>query len=145
MSKNKKKKIKLVNIKGETLHIFWMTWGNSMTFLGKMWLMIILKVTKKLGFSLSVKYLFGKTKPPPFFGLISEWMSIKFLLWKPDVLKLHFFQVKKIVSRSVFGNLQLTQILLNFKTPCYNLKITGLGKRPCEVFSVSFVFSEISL
>ena len=28
-------------------NIFWTTWGNSMKFSGKMWLMIILKATKK--------------------------------------------------------------------------------------------------
>ena len=32
--------------------------------------------------------------------------------------KLQFFGFKKFVARSVFGELQLTQILLNFKTSC---------------------------
>ena len=37
-----------------------------------------------------------------------------------------FFKSKKSVSRSLFGNPQLTQILLNFKTFWWNLKIRGL-------------------
>ena len=56
MSKNPKKtrwrSMKIANIDREILHIFWMNWGISMKFLGKMWLMIILKVTKKQGFIL---------------------------------------------------------------------------------------------
>ena len=37
--------------------------------------------------------------------------------------KLRFFKFKKLVTRSVFGELQLTQMPLNFKTSCCNLKI----------------------
>ena len=40
------KLIKTSNIDREVFHIFWTTWGISMKFSGKMWLMIILKVTK---------------------------------------------------------------------------------------------------
>ena len=36
---------------------------------------------------------------------------------------------KKSVTRSAFGELQLTQISLNFKTSCCNLKIRGLGAK----------------
>ena len=43
----KKKEKKIGNIDREILQIFWTTWGISMRFSGKMWLMIILKVTKK--------------------------------------------------------------------------------------------------
>ena len=38
----------LVNIEGENLHIFWITWGISLKFSEKAWLMIIFKVTKKI-------------------------------------------------------------------------------------------------
>ena len=48
--------------------------------------------------------------------------------------KLQFFGFKKFVARSVFGELQLTQILLNFKTSCLNLKIRGLGAKLCVAF-----------
>ena len=46
---------KLANIVREIPHIFWMTWVISMKFSGKMWLMIILKVTKNQGFTLSLE------------------------------------------------------------------------------------------
>ena len=40
--------MKRANIDGENLHIFWTTWGIlMMTFSGKMWLMIILKLKLK--------------------------------------------------------------------------------------------------
>ena len=42
---------------------------------------------------------------------------------------LQLSKFKKFASRSVFGELQLTQISLNFKTTCYNLKIRGLGAK----------------
>ena len=41
--------------------------------------------------------------------------------------KLLFSGFKKFVTRSVFGELQLTQISLNFKTSCCYLEIRGLG------------------
>ena len=40
---------------------------------------------------------------------------------------LRFCKFKKLISRLLFGELQLTQISLNFKTPCCYLKIKGLG------------------
>ena len=59
MSKNWKIDEKL-KIDKENLNIFWTTWGISMTFLGKMWLMIILKVIKKKDFNLPVENTFVK-------------------------------------------------------------------------------------
>ena len=58
MSKNPKnwlKSMEIANIDTEILHIFWTTWGISIRFSGKMWLMIILKVTKNQGFTLSLE------------------------------------------------------------------------------------------
>ena len=49
--------MKIVNIDGVILHIFWSTWGNSTNFSEKMWLMITL-VTKNLGFTLSLEDTF---------------------------------------------------------------------------------------
>ena len=61
--------------------------------------------------------------------------------------KFQFSKFKKFVSRSVFGELQVTQISLNFKTSCYNLKIRGLGraafKTVCD-FSIIFVLKGIT-
>ena len=48
--------------------------------------------------------------------------------------KLRFSGFKKFVTRSVFGELQLTQISLNFKTSCCNLKIRGMGTKLCVAF-----------
>ena len=57
MSKNP---MKILNIDGGNLHLFWTIWGISMTFSGKMWLMIILKVTKHQGFTLSLEDTFSE-------------------------------------------------------------------------------------
>ena len=68
--------MKRANIDGENLHIFWTTWGIlMMTFSGKMWLMIILKLKfkkkQKQGLILSLKNTFldkpggeCQTEPP---------------------------------------------------------------------------------
>ena len=45
--------------------------------------------------------------------------------------KLRFSGFIKFLNRSVFGELQLTQISLNFKTCCCNLKIRGLWAKLC--------------
>ena len=50
--------MKIVKTDREDLDIFWKTWGISMKFLGKMWLMVILKVTKIQGFTYSLEDTF---------------------------------------------------------------------------------------
>ena len=52
--KKSEKSMKIVNIDRENLHIFWTTWAILMKFSGKLRNMIILKATKKQGFSLSL-------------------------------------------------------------------------------------------
>ena len=47
--------MEIANIDREILHIFWRTSGILMKFSRKMWLLIILKVTKKQGFTLSLE------------------------------------------------------------------------------------------
>ena len=44
---------------------------------------------------------------------------------------------------SVFGGLQLKQILLNFKTSCCNLTIRGLGAKLCVVFVLFWFWKEL--
>ena len=67
--------MKTANIDREILYIFWTTWGNSMKFSWKMWLMIIPKVTNKLSFTLSLEdWFFEKPEgvsncPPAVLGL----------------------------------------------------------------------------
>ena len=51
---------------------------------------------------------------------------------KTDVLK-RFSKFNKFVTTSVFGELQLIQISMNFKT-CCNLKIRGLGENCVWLF-----------
>ena len=52
--------MKIANIDREILHNFWTTWEISMKFSGKMWLMIILKLTKNQGFTLSLEGTYFK-------------------------------------------------------------------------------------
>ena len=66
--------MKIANIDGEFPHVTWRTWGNSIKFSGKMRFKMILKVTKKQGFTLSLEDTFfekpqgegerGQTDPP---------------------------------------------------------------------------------
>ena len=58
--------------------------------------------------------------------------------------KLRFSKSKKFVSRSVFGEFQLTQIL-NFKTSCYNLKIRGLGAKLCGFYIIILILKGIMM
>ena len=53
---------------------------------------------------------------------------------KIDILKTSILKFKKFVSRSAFGELQFTQISLNFQTSYCNLKIRGLGPKLCVTF-----------
>ena len=48
--------MEIVNIDRENLHIFWTPWGSWLKFSEKIWLMIILKVTKNQGFTLSQQH-----------------------------------------------------------------------------------------
>ena len=50
--------MKIVNIDGENIHILWKTYGISLKLSGKMWLKIILKATKKQGFTVSLEDIF---------------------------------------------------------------------------------------
>ena len=67
--------------------------------------------------------------------LLSEEMSNIYLKFTIDTFsKLRFSGFKKFVTRSVFGELQLTQISLNFKIFCCNLKFRGFGAKLCVAF-----------
>ena len=67
----------IANIDREILYNFWATWRILMKFSGKMWLMIILKVKKEQGFTLSLEDTFfekpqgwgGQIDPPAVLGL----------------------------------------------------------------------------
>ena len=67
--------------------------------------------------------------------LLSKGMSDIYLKVTVETFsKLQFFGFKKICHQVSFGVLQLTQILLNFKTSCCNLKIRRLGAKLCLAF-----------
>ena len=67
--KKSEKLMKLVNIKRKNLEIFSTSWGIPMKFSGKMWLVIILKFSKKQGLTLSLEdTFFGETTGGPFKG-----------------------------------------------------------------------------
>ena len=58
--------------------------------------------------------------------------------------KLRLGTIKRLVTKSVFGELQLKQISLNFKTFCCNSKIRGLGAKLCG-FSIIFTLEGLMM
>ena len=67
--------------------------------------------------------------------LLSKGMSNIYLKVTIETFsKLRFSGWKYFFTWSVFGELQLTQISLNFKTSCCNLKIRGLGAKMYVAF-----------
>ena len=67
--------------------------------------------------------------------LLSKGMSDIYVKVTIETLsKLRFSGFKKFVARSVFGELELKQISLNFKTSCCNLKFRHLGAKLCAAF-----------
>ena len=67
--------------------------------------------------------------------LLSKGMSNIYLKVTIEKLsKLQYFWFKRFVTRSVFVELQLTQIVLNFKTSHYNLKIRGVAAKLYATF-----------
>ena len=74
-------------------------------------------------------------------------LSTKYLLkcyyWKKLTFsKLLFCKFKKLVTRSVFGELQLTQLSLNFQTFSCNLKIRSLRAKICVAFLLFWFLME---
>ena len=75
--------------------------------------------------------------------LLSKGMSNIYLKVTIETFsKLRFSGFKKFVTRSVFGELQLMQISLSFKTSHCNLKIRGLGAKMCG-FSIILMLKGI--
>ena len=67
--------MKIANIDKERIHMFWTTWAISIKLSGEMWLMLLSKVTRKLGLHPHFgRYIFQKSKgesnsPIAFLGL----------------------------------------------------------------------------
>ena len=76
MSKNPKNRwesMKIANIDRECLHIFWTNWEISIKLSGKMWIMMILKVSLEDTFLGKLQGGGGgKIDPPVVLGLIIE-------------------------------------------------------------------------
>ena len=67
--------------------------------------------------------------------LLSKGMSNIYLKATIETFsKLRFSGFKNFFPRSVFGELQLTQISLNFKNSCCNLKMRGLRAKQSVAF-----------
>ena len=67
--KKSEKLMTLININRENLEIFSTSWGIPMKFSGKTCLVIILKFSKKQGFTLSLEdTFFAETTADPFKG-----------------------------------------------------------------------------
>ena len=64
-----------------------------------------------------------------------KYLCISYYWERLTFLKLRFFKFKNFVSRSVFGELQPTQISSNFITSCCNLKIRGLRAKLFNYFN----------
>ena len=55
--------MKIANIDKERIHMFWTTWAISIKLSGEMWLMLLSKVTRKLGLHPHFgRYIFQKSK-----------------------------------------------------------------------------------
>ena len=79
--------------------------------------------------------------------VISE-RNVKYLLksyyWEKLTFSyLRFSKFKKFVTGSVFRELQLTQMSLNFTTSCWNLKIKGLGAKVCAALLLFWFWKEL--
>ena len=61
--------------------------------------------------------------------------TLKLLSRGAEVLKFRFSELKKISHRKVFGELQITQIAVNFQTSCCNLKTRALGENLLYYFN----------
>ena len=76
--------------------------------------------------------------------LLSKGMSNIYLKVTIETFsKLRLLKVKEVVSGSVFRELQLTQISLNFKTSCCNIKIRVLGAKLNVAFCIILILKGI--
>ena len=140
--KNWWKLMKIDNIDREIVHIFWTTWRNSLKFLGKMCLKIILKVTKNHGFTLSLADTFSEKPQGGVKLMLSIWVPInglKYSFRKPKSIRIiktftiYSIQMEKVAAPVTSGNIRQ----LNNNTNDYNLVglILTLKKKYCRIRS----------
>ena len=90
----------------------------------------------------------GKTGRGRGFLLPSRiWLKVPFCYsWeKLSFLKFLLPRLEKFVSRSVLGEVQLTQISINIRNSCCNLNISDVIKKPNETFSIYVLFLRHSI
>ena len=122
--------MKIANTDRELLHILWSTWGNSMTFSGKMWLMTILKVAKNQGLSLSSEENFFE-KPQERRG--SNWSPSPSRFRAKTSIFILFYLTKNML----FGN-DLQQIVFLQKVLCVLKKVWSSTKHVDQVNGTSY-------
>ena len=99
---NQWKSMKIATVNREIIHNFWTTWGVSIKFSWKMWIMIILKVTKKQGLTLSLEDTFfakrqgGSNSLPPPPPAILGLNKLKLGLWSIKV-----FDCQRLINHFV--------------------------------------------
>ena len=102
ITKKSKQMMKIVNINIENLHIFLTTWNISVTFLGKMCIMLTLKVTKFQGFKLSLENtVLENHNPSEFSGLKNSDPGICYTL--EDTIKACKHNKSKIFSLTLIA------------------------------------------
>ena len=131
-TKKSKKLIKLVNIE-EYLHIFWTTWGISVKFSEKTWLMIKLKITKKRDFTLSLEMSFlekpqGAQIDPSTLLLPQSLISLFRISRQKKTWLLHLPETLK-----VYKNNFNTSMHWNKKFKFYAYALPSMSKRRLEI------------
>ena len=120
--------MKIANIDREFPCTFWTTWGNSMKFSGKMYLKIILKVTKNQGFTLSLEDKFFKNHrgvklPPPLPAVLGLKPFFKDIFLDLKIAKAYTCGETKaswILSGAITPELQET-LVNQMKTCCFSI------------------------
>ena len=113
------------NVQRINLHTFSTSWESSMKFSGKMWLMIILKVTKNQGFTLSLQqnHIFGKTTGgAAFLGLSAVKRIVNMMWWLKFIvyvyiIVLYFKRIKRLLLEKKSGS--ETMEMMEVKWPYY--------------------------
>ena len=159
MSKNAKYRwnsMKIVNIDRENLHIFWITWGISMKFSGKIWLMIILKFTKNQSFTLSLEDTFlekpqgGSSWPPDPVVFLGLMQSINHLMFSAP-----FYQIWKacktyavrisMEQKQLFADFLQNSVLKNLAIFTEKHLCWGLLSIKMEAFRTAFFIEQLML
>ena len=122
--RNRWKLMKIASIDREILQIFWMTWGISMKFSRKIWLVTILKVTRNQGFTLSLEDIFFQKTT----GGGSNWNFANFVQTRkffgfrpnsPNINRRKKAQGNSRIWNSWFAAINLLEFFYCFPILCY--------------------------